>query len=953
MSGAPNAILSDIQARAERRRTQTRDAFWHELVRQSWQRAQEGADPAEARRWLERAHRLLPGDATILQDLATATLGSAGGDVGLIAQAGGLFERLAREFRSGAGWVGVAVAARLLGDGPGLAAAVGAALRCQVPNETLVALATAAVAETGAAGWCGLTIDGEVRASARGEVRLDDQPVAVTWSRGRARLPAGWRDANAIHVGHKGRALLGSPLPVDAIVRLEGFVERRGEDVVGWAWYPGDPDRDPTVLFREASIAVGAELTTPAADPAPLARPRALSRRRTRAVAVVGMDGRALLGSPVGALADVPSEGKWVDGSAGVPRVGRAAARVSVVVPVFRGASTTLACLQSVLATVPAGTAVRVVDDASPDRALVAGLGALAAEGRIEVIRLSHNAGFPGAANAGLRAAGADDVVLLNSDTLVPPGWLERLRAAAYSSAETGTATPLSNDATILSYPNVAGDNAVPDDEATRTLDSIAAAANGGEVVEIPTGVGFCMYLRRDCLEQTGLFREDCFAQGYGEENDWCMRARHLGWRHVAVPGLFVGHVGGHSFSASFGTARGALIRRNLAVLNRLHPGYDALVAAHVAADPLALHRRRMDAARWAEGRAGGAVLIVTHAGGGGVDRVIEQRRRAALAAGLRPIVLRPDAARPGQGWCVVAEAEFSNLRFDDLADLAAVLRPEQPQLLELHHRLGHRDDILQLADRLDIPVEFWMHDYASFCQRIALVSINRRYCGEPAVQGCIDCIADLGTLFEEEISMPALLARSAADLVRARRVVAPSHDAARRIARHFPGVCPVVVPWEDDAAWPALSPVPPSPPLRVCVVGAIGREKGFEVLLACVRDARDRALPIEFVVVGFTEDDERLLASGPVWITGEYQEADAVALIRAQGAHVAFLPSVWPETWCFALSRAWEAELPVAAFDLGAQAERIRGTGRGWVLPLGLGAAAINTALLARLAPP
>ena len=56
------------------------------------------------------------------------------------------------------------------------------------------------------------------------------------------------------------------------------------------------------------------------------------------------------------------------------------------------------------------------------------------------------------------------------------------------------------------------------------------------------------MYLRRDCLDAVGVFRDDLFAQGYGEENDFCLRARHLGWRHVAAPGVFVAHRGAQSF---------------------------------------------------------------------------------------------------------------------------------------------------------------------------------------------------------------------------------------------------------------------------------------------------------------------------------------------------------------------------------------------------------------------
>ena len=55
-----------------------------------------------------------------------------------------------------------------------------------------------------------------------------------------------------------------------------------------------------------------------------------------------------------------------------------------------------------------------------------------------------------------------------------------------------------------------------------------------------------------------------------------------------------------------------------------------------------------------------------------------------------------------------------------------------------------------------------------------------------------------------------------------------------------------------------------------------------------------------------------------------------------------------FPETWCLSLAEAWQAGLAVAAFDVGAQAERIRGTGRGFLLPLGLPAGSVNNALLA-----
>jgi GT2 family glycosyltransferase/glycosyltransferase involved in cell wall biosynthesis len=614
------------------------------------------------------------------------------------------------------------------------------------------------------------------------------------------------------------------------------------------------------------------------------------------------------------------------------------------VVPVYRGLEQTMACLGSVLDTVPDGTRIIVVDDASPEPALAEAVRTLAqstrVSKRVRLIRHEQNQGFPAAANSGLRAAGRRDAVLLNSDTIVPPGWIERLREAAYAAPDTGSATPLSNDATLASYPEPL--SPAPDIERTRVLDRIARRANGALTVEVPTGVGFCLYMRRDCIDEAGLFRDLVFAQGYGEENDWCLRARALGWRHVVAAGVFVAHVGGQSF----GPAREHLMRRNLAALNRLHPGYDALIADFGAADPLASARRRMDALRWrAAGRSTSAILMM-HEGGGGVDRVIAQRSALLRAGGQRPVVL---SARDGQCHVTDGEGHYPNLHYRlprDLPRLTRLLRADQPTHVELHHLLGHNPAILDLSARLQIPYDAYIHDYAWFCPRISLMSYGRRYCGEPDVAGCEACVADLGSRLDEPISVRDLLARSARVLAGARRVVAPSDDAARRLARHFAGVRPVVEPWERDPA-PARPAIPRGTVRRVAVVGAIGTQKGYDLLLACVRDARARRLPVEFVVVGHTADDARLLDAGPVFITGRYDDAEAVSLIRAQGADLAFMPSIWPETWCFALTRTWEAGLSVAAFDIGAQAERIRRTGRGWLLPLGLPASRVNAALL------
>jgi glycosyltransferase involved in cell wall biosynthesis len=478
------------------------------------------------------------------------------------------------------------------------------------------------------------------------------------------------------------------------------------------------------------------------------------------------------------------------------------------------------------------------------------------------------------------------------------------------------------------------------------------------------------MLLRHECLTEVGLLREDAFAQGYGEENDWCLRARRLGWRHVTALDLFVAHVGGRSF----GPSKTALTRRNGRVLNRLHPGYDALIGAFLAGDPLAAARRQIDQVRWARNRtAAGAIVMISHGRGGGVDRHLRERAIAIAALGLRPVLIQP--APPGGGdddtvagglRCVIldgrtdaAGGHYPNLRFtlpDEMDALAALLRAEPTRRVEVHHLLGHAPEVARLSAVLGVPMTVHIHDYAWLCPRISLLGRDGRHCSEPAPGICGECVDDLGVPQGMPSEATALRRSSATILADAERVVVSCQDAADRVRRHFPIVTPEIRPWETWSGMAELSPTSASRQrggiATVGVLGAIGLEKGYEVLLACARNAARRTLPLRFVLVGYSSDDNRLLRTGVTFVTGRFAEGEAAKLLRDHRVEFGFIPSVVPETWCYALSELRRAGLRIAAFDLGAQAERIRAYGDGLLLPLGTDAAAVNDTLLRHLRP-
>lgn len=261
----------------------------------------------------------------------------------------------------------------------------------------------------------------------------------------------------------------------------------------------------------------------------------------------------------------------------------------TVIVPVFNGSQVLKPCFDSLLRTLPDEACVHVVDDASPDAAVAPLIDAFvrASRCRVEFARHLRNLGFVETVNRAMAVAGGD-VVLLNSDTITTPGWLQALARCAASDPSIATATPWSNNAEICSIPDFCKASPVPAD-----IDRVAAAvarAATGPYPDLPTGVGFCMLIRRTALLALGSFDSATFGRGYGEENDFCRRAAGHGWRNVLCHDAYVAHVGHASFADENLSPGGVNQQR----LEARYPQYAGLVAAFIANDALSPLRARI-----------------------------------------------------------------------------------------------------------------------------------------------------------------------------------------------------------------------------------------------------------------------------------------------------------------------------------------------------------------------
>jgi len=378
-------------------------------------------------------------------------------------------------------------------------------------------------------------------------------------------------------------------------------------------------------------------------------------------------------------------------------------AAVDVVIPVYNAADELARCVDSVLRHTDRPYRLVLIDDGSTDPAIAAYFAEMKRRALPDVLLLRNrrNVGFTGTANEAMRRSDAD-VVLLNSDTLVTSGWLAALARCAASDPHIGTVTPFSNNAEICSFPRFCENNAAGEGEDPEAIRAALARAAAPTYPCLPTGVGFCLYIRRELLDAIGVF-DPAFGAGYGEENDFCMRALAAGYASVLCDDAYVLHLGARSFVGQ----KDELVRRNTALLLERHPRYAEIVREYIASDPLRpLRAAALAQYRAATGPVHGVLHILRTVGGGA------ERHLRALIGASRTRYRHYVALAQGEHWRIEealpddAVIAFDFRRLPDepwprfLGGIAATFRID---LVHLHDISGCREGVIAALAGLDL----------------------------------------------------------------------------------------------------------------------------------------------------------------------------------------------------------------------------------------------------------
>lgn len=620
--------------------------------------------------------------------------------------------------------------------------------------------------------------------------------------------------------------------------------------------------------------------------------------------------------------------------------------KVSVVVPVYNALDDLKVCIERLVKHTDDDVDIIFIDDASPDPLIATVLEEASLKRNIRVFSNAENLGFTRTVNRGIELAGSNDVVLLNSDARVTPRWLQGLKRALSTDANIATVTPMSDRAGAFSAPNIGNDNNLPDGISEADY-AVAFRRNSiGYYPTVPTGNGFCMYIRRRCLDELGSFDAEAFPRGYGEENDFCMRAGRAGWRHVIDDRTYIFH----DRNKSFGEQKKDLVIEGRKIVDHRYPDYQKAINIFSSNSIIKAARnnakKACDESLRMEIKPRALYVISTVTGG---TPQTNRDLMLALEDVVEPWLFRCDSKRmllfkiTASGDIKVQEHELTepvdplthtSYEYDKVISLW--LAEYDFEIVHIRHLAWHSLALPQLAKKSGSRVINSFHDFYSICPTVKLLDENFRFCKGSCTNTCGTCQAELWP----KGSIPELKHKwvkhwrnkFAKSLSFCDAFVTTSISAKETILLNL-GVLnkkPFYIIEHGRSFEKFRKPDRcnlANETIKILVPGNIDSAKGGEVICELLK--LDSFKKLEFHVLGKCHikfNDPRVV------MHGSYNRDDFLSHVDKISPHFGVIFSIWDETWCHTLTELWASGLPSVVFDFDTVARRVTESGCGWV---------------------
>ena len=592
-----------------------------------------------------------------------------------------------------------------------------------------------------------------------------------------------------------------------------------------------------------------------------------------------------------------------------------------IIVPVYNAYDYVKECIVSVINNTDLKfDRLIIIDDKSSDKKILVLLeDIIKHNSNLNIILLKNekNLGFVGTVNKGMKYS-KNDVLLLNSDTEVSNGWLDKIKECAYSQPKVATVTPLSNNATLVSVPKGLQQNPIPTNISFNEYAKMVEEVSYNECIELPTAHGFCMFIKREVIDEIGYFDEATFGRGYGEENDFSFRALDFGYKNLLCDNTIIYHKGEQSFSAD----RAFLVKENSVKLANRYPIYTKRVDFFCQNLPLLHICNNINYALRIREKKNILILIhdwqdVKNNFGGTTLHVYDIIRK--LKDKYNFYVLAPENNAYKLYSYFGDNKEEINLPPVSSANIMPRYNDQYKKMIEkiisafnisfvhIHHMMGHYFDVADVIEKNKIVGAISIHD---------LYSINMLYGGD---------------LNREKKIMNMWQKDWNSFLLKFSHIIVPSNSTKREMLKVFDKIDIKVIEHGIDIERNTEVSKLNDHYYNIAFVGVMVNHKGSDILETLIKKCKNKKIRIH--LFGNAEIPFLSKNYGNYIYHGRYSRNELTKKLKDNNINLVCNFSIVPETYSYTLTETIAAGIPVLAIDLGAVGERVKEKKIGWTI--------------------
>ena len=620
---------------------------------------------------------------------------------------------------------------------------------------------------------------------------------------------------------------------------------------------------------------------------------------------------------------------------------------VSIIIPINNIYEDTKKCVDSILEYTKISYELILIDDCCTDKRIELFLNDMEKLPQVKIFRNPQKNGFVKNINIGIQNSNGD-IVLLNSDTIVTPKWLEKLVVSSYSDEKIGTTTPLSNAAGTFSVPDIGKIDEIPNFLTLNGMASLVEKISNNVNIEVPTGNGFCLYIKRETIADVGLFDEKTFGKGYGQEIDFCMRANKKSWTNIIDDSTYIYH----EKSAPFTNEKEELIKQHTAILDKRYSSYPDKVREVKSSLELEkihdkikfeLSNMNFNKINYINKK---RILYVLHQGEApGTNKdllkniqntfecfvLTSTSQELLLWKHSKNKLIKIKTWRIKSKW---SAKEFYNNEFRDI--YFNILVSLKIDILHIKHLFKHTFDLPVIANSLGLKIIFSIHDFYFICPSFHLLDENNFYCGGKCTDGNGQCKLPSELLNDLPI-LKTFIDKWQDEVFNIFNIcstfITTSEIAKQTYLSVYPQLAKkpfkVIEHGRDfDGQLKTYSETPSKyKPVKILIPGNIDNHKGSEFIKQLKKEDKDNRL--EFHFIGSISSD----LNGYGIYHGKYKRNYFCNMVDDINPSFIGIFSIWPETYCNTLSESWSCGIPVLASKIGVLEERIGKNGGGWLL--------------------